>query len=435
MFLCLFSAFFRIIFEKPLFRCVGQPEGGTVLGKTAGIIAEYNPLHSGHVYHMEATRRAGYDRIVAVMSPHAVQRGEPAIFSKWTRAAAALRCGADLVVELPTPWAVSSAARFAEAGVFLLTAMGCVDAVSFGSESGDLSALRRCADACLEAEQGERLPSLLKEGLSYAAARDRAVAEGWGEETASLLRSPNNILAVEYLKAIRRLHASLDAFTVARLGAGHDSPQPQQGIASASALRQLIRGGELLSALEFLPEQAAELFEKDLREGTGGASLSALEPALLYRLRTMSLADFRALPDVSEGLEQRLFKASRRMQTLDSLIEEVRTRRYPLSRVRRILYSALLGLTEESAVGHPPYLRVLAFNERGQALLRRMRRESALPVYHSFARLERDFPRLAETELLATDLFRMACPDIRDAHSEYQDRRPFSAAEKGGTLQ
>ena len=150
---------------------------------------------------------------------------------------------------------------------------------------------------------------------------------------------------------------------------------------------------------------------------------------MLYRLRTMSPDDFRALPDVSEGLEQRLYKASRALMPLDALTEEVRTRRYPLSRVRRIIFSAMLGLTKDSAAGAPPYLRVLAFNDTGREMLRAVKK-GPLPVYHSFAKLERDFPDLAKAELMATDLFRMCCPktpsaDGLKALSEYRDRRPF----------
>ncbi|MBR6789906.1 MAG: nucleotidyltransferase family protein [Oscillospiraceae bacterium] len=396
--------------------------------KTAGIIAEYNPLHSGHLYHISATKAAGFDRVAVVMSPNAVQRGEPAFFSKWTRAAAAVRCGADLVLELPTPWAVSSAPRFAEAGVRILSAAGA-DTLSFGSELGETEPLMRCAEACLEAEKGERILELLSAGLSYAAARDKAVSELCGEETAALLRTPNNILGVEYLKAIRSLELPMEAFTVARLGAAHDSAGLQTETASASALRDTIRREGIEPALRFLPEETGDLFRQDLEAGIGGTSFDRLEPAVLYRLRTMSPDDFRALPDVSEGLEQRLYKASRALMPLDALTEEVRTRRYPLSRVRRIIFSAMLGLTKDSAAGAPPYLRVLAFNDTGREMLRAVKK-GPLPVYHSFAKLERDFPDLAKAELMATDLFRMCCPktpsaDGLKALSEYRDRRPF----------
>lgn len=398
--------------------------------KVAGIIAEYNPLHNGHFYHIQETRRAGYNRIVVVLSPNAVQRAEPSFFSKWTRAAAAIRCGVDLVVELPTPWAVSSAARFAEAGISLLAGMGCVDAVSFGSESGNIEELSLCAEACIQVEKESRIKELLGEGRSYAAARDAAIAERYGEETAALIRKPNNILAVEYLKAIHKLNTSLKGFTIPRKGPGHDSTVFSQRMASASSLRDLIQAKGFPAAMPYIPPQAAELFRQDCLTGTGPASILALESAILYRLRTMSLEDFRSLPDVSEGLERRLYKLSRTPMSYEQLTDSARTRRYTLSRIRRIFYAAMLGLNKQSAVGAPPYLRVLAFNEDGKNLLRKIKRNSTLPVYHSFARLERDFPQLAAAERLATDLFRYACPSIQDAHSEYQDRRPYSAAKE-----
>lgn len=398
--------------------------------KVAGIIAEYNPLHNGHYYHIQETRQAGFNRIVVVLSPNAVQRGEPAFFSKWTRAAAAIRCGADLVVELPVPWAVSSAARFAEAGVSLLARMGCVDAVSFGSESGDIQELDQCADACIQAERGTRIKELLGEGRSYAAARDAAVAESCGEEAAALIRKPNNILAVEYLKAIKNLGAPLEGFTVPRKGPDHDSSIFSLRMASASALRELIQAKGFTAAVPYIPSEALPLFRQDCLAGTGAASILALESAILYRLRTMSLEELRALPDVSEGLERRLYKLAHTPMSYDQLTDSARTRRYTLSRIRRIFYAAMLGLDKESAAGAPPYLRVLAFNEDGRNLLRKVKKGSSLPVYHSFARLEQDFPKLAAAEQLATDLFRYACPSIQDVHSEYQDRRPYSAAKE-----
>jgi len=233
--------------------------------KTAGIIAEYNPLHSGHLYHIRATKAAGF-AVAVVMSPNAVQRGEPAFFSKWTRAAAAIKCGADLVLELPTPWAVSSAPRFAEAGVRILSAAGA-DTLSFGSEAGETEPLRRCADACIRAENGERIRELLSEGLSYAAARDRAVAELSGEETASLLRTPNNILGVEYLKAIRRLDTAMDVFTVPRLGAAHDAafgvlmaPGQNHG-ADSTVLRECFKGHTVLRCKTVLDEEFAGILQ------------------------------------------------------------------------------------------------------------------------------------------------------------------------------
>ena len=333
--------------------------------RAAGIIAEYNPFHNGHAYQIAQTRAAGYDHIAVAMSPDAVQRGEPSIFSKWARTEAALACGADLVVELPAPWALASAEGFAMGGVFLLDALGCVEALSFGSESGDLAVLESCAAACLAVEPG--LPAQLKgAAVSYAAARETAVAAMVGAEAASALSRPNDTLGVEYLKAIARLGSPMGAFTVQRAGAGHHSAALDGETASAGAIRAL------------------------------------------YRLRTMGVEDFARLPDVNGGLERRFFRETRHPAALSELLERVRTRRYPLSRIRRAVYSALLGLTREDAAGRPPCIRVLGFNERGKAMLKAAKLRGQLPVCHSLEKLARDFPRLAEIETLCSDLFLLA---------------------------
>lgn len=375
--------------------------------RAAGIIAEYNPFHNGHAYQIAQTRAAGFDHIAVVMSPDAVQRGEPAVFSKWVRTEAALACGADLVAELPAPWALSSAEGFAMGGVSILEALGCVEALSFGSESGDLAALKSCAAACLEAEP--ELPAQLKgAATSYAAAREAAVRALVGPITASALSRPNDTLGVEYLKAITRLGATMGAFAVQRTGAGHHSAVLEGETASAGAIRMLLAKEGFAAAKNYLPAAARGIFQAAyLSQGIG--QMANLEMAAVYRLRTMTTADFAALPDVSGGLERRLFRETRRPASLSEILERVRTRRYPLSRIRRIVYSALLGLTKEDAAGRPPCIRVLGFNERGKAMLKAAKQRGQLPVCHSLAKLEQGFPQLAEIEKLCSDLFCYSC--------------------------
>ncbi|MCI8600964.1 MAG: nucleotidyltransferase family protein [Oscillospiraceae bacterium] len=374
--------------------------------RAAGIIAEYNPFHNGHAYQIAQTRAAGYDHIAVAMSPDAVQRGEPSIFSKWARTEAALACGADLVVELPAPWALASAEGFAMGGVFLLDALGCVEALSFGSESGDLAVLESCAAACLAVEPG--LPAQLKgAAVSYAAARETAVAAMVGAEAASALSRPNDTLGVEYLKAIARLGSPMGAFTVQRAGAGHHSAALDGETASAGAIRALMAREGFAAAKGYLPPAARGIFRAAYLS-QGLALMLNLEAAAVYRLRTMGVEDFARLPDVNGGLERRFFRETRHPAALSELLERVRTRRYPLSRIRRAVYSALLGLTREDAAGRPPCIRVLGFNERGKAMLKAAKLRGKLPVCHSLAKLARDFPRLAEIETLCSDLFLLA---------------------------
>lgn len=344
--------------------------------RTIGIVAEYNPFHSGHKHHLQAVRQAfGTDcPVVCAMSGNWVQRGDAALADKWTRAQLALEQGVDLVLELPTPWAASSAETFALGGVGLLAATGVVDILSFGSEAGELPPLQQAAD-CL---QSTRWQSLLRQGLdrglSFPAARQQAANALLGD-TADCLRFPNNNLGVEYLRAIQTLKAPLTPHTIPRLGVGHD--QAPEGVAchvSASYLREKLLGEDTEDLSPYLsPGEVSRLREDP-------ASLSFCTQGVLARLRTMEEADFARLPDCGEGLSYRLFHAAGEAASLPALYEAVKSKRYPLSRIRRLVLWAFLGLQEGDRPPSLPYLRVLGFGPRGQLLLRQMKAQATLPV-------------------------------------------------------
>ena len=218
--------------------------------KTAAVVAEYNPFHKGHEYQLDMTRRAGATHVVAVMSGNFVQRGEAAVYDKFLRAAAAMRCGADLVLELPLPWAMSGAQSFARGAVSMVGALGCVDMLSFGCECADINRLRTVAKAVYSSEFDERLSDLLPVCSSYAVARRRAAAEMLGEDHACVLDSPNNILAVEYISAAEQIELGTDFNAVCRVGDGYNiSVHSGSGFASATAVRNLIRNGGDISSL------------------------------------------------------------------------------------------------------------------------------------------------------------------------------------------
>lgn len=225
--------------------------------KVAGIVAEYNPFHNGHAHQIERTRAAdngcGATHVVAVMSGHFVQRGEPALLPKADRVKAALRGGVDLVLELPVPWCLSSAEGFAFGAVSLLDALGCVDVLSFGSECGDLQALEQAADVLASPRFADLLAYHLEGGLPFPEARQKAAAELRGG-VAALFESPNNTLGIEYIKALRRLTSGMAPFTVRRFGAGHDARLPAGDMASATFLRSLIEADRLLNATAYMPE-------------------------------------------------------------------------------------------------------------------------------------------------------------------------------------
>lgn len=386
--------------------------------KIAGIIAEYNPFHCGHRYQIDCLRRQGVTHVVAVMSPNVVQRGELAVFSKWARAGAALAHGVDLVVELPALWANASAERFAQAGVSLLHSMGCVDVLGFGSECGDLSLLERAALACCDREVDRELRRNLGSGVPYHAARERAVESRFGREVSNVLSRPNDILAVEYLKALRKLSSTIKPLLVQRRGAEHDGSETEGAFASASLLRRWLEEGELSQLRPFVPDSAWDIYREEWECGRAPALLKRVESALLYRLRTMGPKEFALLPDVSEGLEYRLAEAARNARDLQGFYSAAKTKRYTHSRLRRIAMAAVLGMTADDFLLCPEYLRILGMNRRGEEITNRIKRSGSLPLESSFARLAKE-SRAAQVEEKATELFTLSLPEVLPGKMDY----------------
>lgn len=359
--------------------------------RVVGIVTEFNPFHNGHALLLERAREAmGEDTaVVCCMSGDFVQRGEAAVWSKFARAEAAARCGADLVFELPLPWALSSAEGFARGGVGLLAALGVVDCLCFGSECGETEPLERAAEALLSPALAAELRRELESGIPFAAARQRALAAVTDEETARLVETPNNILAVEYIRAIYELGLDLGFMTVRREGAEHDG-QGEGSIRSASELRSRIAAGKSCSG--FMPDAAIAVFEREVERGRGPVLMETLEPMLLARLRMLPDEEFSRLPDASEGLGNRLRAAVRDEPTLDGVLAAAKSKRYALSRIRRMTMCACLGVREGMAEGVPPYARLLAASERGRELLRRAQDKSRIPIITKAA-AARQLPR------------------------------------------
>ncbi|MCM1335116.1 MAG: nucleotidyltransferase family protein [Bacteroides sp.] len=330
--------------------------------KICGIIAEYNPFHNGHRYQLERTRELyGATHIAAVMSGNFTQRGDAAILDKYRRAEAALRGGVDLVIELPVAYALASAEQFALGAVGLLNALGCVELLSFGSESGDISALREAAAAVLYAAQTDDFYTFMKGGDPYPAALQKAVEKYYTDDVVALLTTPNNTLAIEYLKAMDELGCAFSPVTVKRIGAAHDGENAENGYASASAIRKMIRAGEDISAY------APPLAVSDIAAET--ADLARLETAILAKLRTMSRNELLKVPNVLAGLENRLYKAIRASGSLAEVAVFTKTKRYTMARIRRILLSAFLGIKKSDPSAPPPYIHILGMNERGKEIL------------------------------------------------------------------
>ncbi len=377
----------------------------------AGMICEYNPFHLGHLALVEETRRQGATHIAAVMSGNYVQRGEPALLEKRMRAKQALRCGVDLVVELPLPWAMSTAETFARGGVFLLDCLGA-DVISFGSECGNAALLIKAAKDLLSSEFPPLLREELQNGCTFARARERALARLSGPETAAVLQTPNNTLGVEYCKALLSQSSPMRVFTMQRVGASHDSFTSDAETASASYIRSLAAGG--MDFAPYMPVPAAEILQAELDAGHAPASLERMERAILAKLRTMEPEAFACLPDISEGLENRLYAAARKAASLEELYALVKTKRYPLARVRRLVLSAFLGVTNALTQSFPPYVRILGMNPRGAEILHVSKMTTKRPIIANSSdilSLDNIAQNVIELESQSTDVYSLFLPN------------------------
>ncbi len=378
-----------------------------------GIIAEYNPFHRGHRYQIEtAAAAASADAAVVVMSGNFVQRGSFACADKWTRAEMALRNGADLIIEIPVARCLGDASSYASAGVGLLEATGIVTHLAFGSESGDLETLQAAADH-LNAEAPdlqEMIRAFQAAGRSYPAARAAALEACCGIP-AEVLSRPNDILAVEYLRAVR----TLSPVPVRRVGPGyHETGIGKEALMSSSGVRQALREGRDISAA--IPENIRWQKIPFLLDESRFADL------IRYRILTAGIREIMDCPAGEEGLAHLLKEAARTEDTPEGLILAVKSRRYTYTRISRLLYQLLLGITREQAAEPPEYLRILGFTEKGRELLRDMTDGAAtLPVITNVNRTK-VVSRQLETEFRATDLYNLGCGRDLCAYADQRHR-------------
>ncbi len=370
-----------------------------------GVAAEYNPFHLGHALQLEKSKALlPGAAVVCVMSGDFVQRGEAAIFPKHLRAESAVKCGADLVLELPLPWSLASAEGFARGMAALLRDTGVVTHMSFGSECGDAETLKAVSAAMGTESYRAALQEQMKTGVSYAAARQQALGTVGADTT--ILDGPNDLLGIEYLNAMAALGANLSPIAIRREGAGHDEVGTG-ALRSASQLRQLLRAGEAIDG--FLPREAGKVFFDAAMPDS-----ARLETAILARLQMLPQAAFADTPGAGEGLENLLYKAVHTESTLEAVCMAAKSKRYALSRIRRMAISAALGVTKADAVGLPPYLRVLAANETGRGLLREMKDRAALPILTKPAaakELPEEARRIFERTAAGHDLYALCSSD------------------------
>ena len=400
----------------------------------AGIVAEFNPLHGGHLHLLkEIRRRLGPDTaVICCMSGDFVQRGDFALLRRQARARAAVGSGVDLVLELPLPWAVSSAEGFAEGGVRVLLGTGVVDTLCFGSERGDTSALWKTARVLLHPDFPLLLRKELSGGTAFPAARQRAVEILSDVPTGEILSQPNDILGVEYCKSLLRLGSSVRPMAVLRQGTGHGETRLREAaLPSASAIRVLLRAGERETALLAMAPAMREQYEREEAAGRAPVFYETVERAIVYRLRSMDREEFAALDEGREGLSNRLYKASREASSVREILARAKTKRYPLSRLRRMVLWAFLGLRPEDRPAAPPYLHPLAMNATGRKLLSAMRRRAALPVLGKTkqARIP-GAETLFSVETRSAALYTLAYPDLAAADAGMVRKEGFASLGK-----
>jgi predicted nucleotidyltransferase len=384
--------------------------------RTVGLITEYNPFHNGHLYHLqESLRVTDADASVAVMSGHFLQRGEPALLDKWSRTEMALAAGVDLVLELPFCFACNSAPSFARGAVQSLNAFGVVDALCFGSEAGVVEPLQAAARLLLERADDidAATRKLLRSGVSYPAARAEVLSAMDTDVSAALISSPNNILGIEYLKALQEISSPIKAFTILRRGVGYHSTDVTGSIASATGIRKLLGDGG--SVVELLPKACQQILNDALDAGGSldhDRLFSSLQIFLLQELETLS-----GVYQIEDGLAQRLVDAAMTATSYSDLSEKIKSRQWTLTRIQRILSYVLLQVSSVEMnrflESGPLYLRLLGATVKGRQLLADSRKKRSLPVISDPARAQavlrrfysdrRELGHLAE-RMLACDL-------------------------------
>lgn len=383
-----------------------------------GIVAEYNPFHLGHRYHIEqACRQQNFDGVVAVMSGNFTQRGEAALFDKWTRAECALKQGVDLVLELPAAFATRSANYFALGGMLTLAATGVVNYFSCGTESSRPQELIKLAHYLAEepAEYKQTLQNLLDQGLSYPAAQQKALAAlkiAGAEE----LNQPNNLLALNYLQVIAQHKLNLEPLFVTRSGAYHGTAAEiaTGEFASASAIRSLLLNADITWQNHLAPEVLA-ILQRQMQKGYPPLCNQNFAQAIFTLLRRSDPEELAEIIEIREGLEHRLYTMANQSASLTQLCEAVKSKRYTYTRIQRLLIHILLGYTRDLVYPKPAYLRVLGFNQKGQEIIKLMKKTASLPI---LTRVAADAQKLNDygqsmlsLDVRATDLYYLGYPD------------------------
>lgn len=401
--------------------------------KILGLVTEYNPFHNGHLYHLNKSKEiTGATHTIAVMSGNFLQRGEPALVHKWARAEMAVSSGVDLVLELPTIYACSTAELFALGSVSLLNQLNSVDYLCFGSESGNLRLLNDIAHIIVNSpkEYNENIKYFLNQGKSFPISRSLAINKYLSKDTKfdandlleikEILKSPNNILAIEYLKALIKIKSPIIPYTITRVKAGYHSLSIEDSIASATAIREHINNTSDLEAIKnVMPEASFQILENCFNENLGPVSTKDLELALYSIIRREDPENLKNFFDVSEGLENKLYSCSLTTDSIEDFYNCVKSKRYTLTRIQRICMHILLNMTKVQVYNFgfnpPPYARILAFNSKGREILRLCNENSNIPIINKLSLFKPNSPsakELLNLDIKATNVYTLFLKNV-----------------------
>ncbi len=399
------------------------------MSKILGIVAEYNPFHNGHLYHIqESKKQTGANVVVAVISGNFTQRGDTSIINKWEKAKMALKSGVDLVIELPTVYNLSSAENFAEGAIKILNSVG-VDFVSFGTEAENINDIEKISELlCQEPkEYQEKLKLELGKGISYPLARQNAIINFFEKDNEvkikEIVNGSNNILAIEYIKALKKLKSKIIPIGIQRKHTSYNSKDIIGQYVSATGIRQLLKEKRIDDISKVVPSSTFEILKENIENGSIITDLNEFSKEIFYKLRTMDIKEIANIPEVSEGLENLIKESAQKTNNLEELIRLIKSKRYTQTKIQRILMYAILGITKsdiEMSKNINPYIRVLGLNENGKKLLPKINAN----VITSVKKFENDntnknYEKMLEIDKRATDVYTLGYKGKSQANLDY----------------
>ena len=392
------------------------------MGKVLGIVCEYNPFHNGHLYHLEELKKiTGSNYSIAIMSGNFTQRGSTAIIDKWSRTETALKAGIDLVIELPTLYAISSAENFADGAIHILDSLKIVDYVGFGAETSDIDVLDNIADVLYNEPRAYKtlLSHELNKGISFPKARENALLIYLNNirKYVNVVSAPNNILGIEYIKALKKYKSIIKPVSIVRFEAGHNDLSYHSNIASGTTIRNIIKNGNFDILRRLVPESTYSILMDNIKQTHIVPDLSVFEKQIFYNLRKMSIEEIRELPDVTEGLEFSIKKAANSCNSIYEFLNIIKSKRYTSTRLQRILLYSLLEITKkdmELSKKVTPYIRVLGLNNKGKFMISEIAKANPkLEIITSVKRFldssnNRNLKTMLNKDIFATDVYTLS---------------------------